>query len=44
MEMMGPARMKDVEAAQTAFVSQVRRLEEMGEIVIGGKGGDDVLV
>jgi flagellar motor switch protein FliG len=44
MEMMGPARMKDVEAAQTAFVQQVRRLEEMGEIVIGGKGGDDVLV
>jgi flagellar motor switch protein FliG len=44
MEMMGPARMKDVEAAQTAFVAQVRRLEEMGEIVIGGKGGDDVLI
>jgi flagellar motor switch protein FliG len=44
MEMMGPARMKDVEAAQTAFVGQVRRLEEMGEIVIGGKGGDDVLI
>jgi flagellar motor switch protein FliG len=44
MEMMGPARMKDVEAAQTAFVAQVRRLEEMGEIVIGGKGSDDVLV
>ncbi len=44
MEMMGPARMKDVEAAQTAFVSQVRRLEEMGEIVIGGKGSDDVLI
>lgn len=44
MEMMGPARMKDVEAAQTAFVGQVRRLEELGEIVIGGKGGDDVLI
>jgi flagellar motor switch protein FliG len=44
MEMMGPARMKDVEAAQTAFVAQVRRLEEMGEIVIGGKGNDDVLI
>ena len=44
MEMMGPARMKDVEAAQTAFVAQVRRLEEMGEIVIGGKGSDDVLI
>jgi flagellar motor switch protein FliG len=44
MEMMGPAKMKDVEAAQTAIVGQVRRLEETGEIVIGGKGGDDVLV
>jgi flagellar motor switch protein FliG len=44
MDMMGPVRMKDVEAAQTAIVSQVRRLEETGEIVIGGKGSDDVLI
>jgi flagellar motor switch protein FliG len=44
MEMMGPVKMKDVEAAQTSIVGQVRRLEETGEIVIGGKGSDDVLV
>jgi flagellar motor switch protein FliG len=44
MDMMGPVRMKDVEAAQTAIVTQVRRLEETGEIVIGGKGADDVLI
>jgi flagellar motor switch protein FliG len=43
MEMMGPVRMSDVEAAQTAIVSQVRVLEEAGEIVLGG-GGDDLVV
>jgi flagellar motor switch protein FliG len=42
MELMGPSRLKDVEAAQTNIVGIVRRLEEAGEIVIGG--GDDDLV
>jgi flagellar motor switch protein FliG len=42
MELMGPSRLKDVEAAQTTIVSIVRRLEEAGEVVIGG--GDDDLV
>jgi flagellar motor switch protein FliG len=42
MELMGPSRLKDVEVAQTNIVSIVRRLEEAGEIVIGG--GDDDLV
>ncbi len=42
MELMGPSRLKDVEAAQTNIVTIVRRLEEAGEIVIGG--GDDDLV
>jgi flagellar motor switch protein FliG len=43
MEMMGPVRMSDVETAQTAIVSQVRALEEAGEIVLGG-GADDLVV
>jgi flagellar motor switch protein FliG len=43
MEMMGPVRMRDVEAAQAKIVAQVRRLEEQGEIVIAS-GADDVLV
>jgi len=42
MEMMGPVKMRDVEAAQLAIVTQVRRLEEAGEIVLGG--GDDLVV
>jgi len=42
MELMGPSRLRDVEAAQTNIVSIVRRLEEAGEIVISG--GDDDLV
>ncbi|GJG86609.1 flagellar motor switch protein FliG [Gemmatimonadetes bacterium T265] len=43
MEFMGPVRMRDVETAQTAIVTQVRKLEESGEIVLSA-GGDDVLV
>jgi flagellar motor switch protein FliG len=43
MEFMGPVRMRDVEAAQTAIVSQVRKLEEAGEIVLSA-GGDDLLI
>ena len=42
MELMGPSRLKDVEAAQTNIVGVVRRLEEAGEIIISG--GDDDLV
>ncbi|HYV99732.1 MAG TPA: flagellar motor switch protein FliG [Gemmatimonadaceae bacterium] len=43
MEMLGPARMRDVEAAQAAVVAQARALEATGEIVLTG-GGDDVVV
>ena len=43
MEFMGPVKMRDVEAAQATIVTQVRKLEETGEIVLSA-GGDDVLV
>jgi flagellar motor switch protein FliG len=43
MEFMGPVKMRDVEAAQAAIVTQVRKLEETGEIVLSA-GVDDVLV
>ena len=43
MEFMGPVKMRDVEASQSAIVTQVRKLEETGEIVLSA-GSDDVLI
>lgn len=43
MEMLGPSRKRDVEASQTAIVAMIRKLEDAGEIVVGG-GADDVVV
>lgn len=40
MEYMGPVKVSDVEAAQQKIVDVVRRLEDAGEIVIAGRGGD----
>ncbi len=40
----GPARLKDVEAAQLRIVAAVRDLEADGKLVIAGGGSDDVLV
>lgn len=45
MEFMGPVKVSDVEAAQQRIVDIVRRLEEAGEVVVQGRGGDsDLLV
>lgn len=44
MEYMGPVRLSDVEAAQRRIVDIVRRLEDAGEIVIGGRGEKDLVV
>ncbi|MEM1211533.1 MAG: flagellar motor switch protein FliG [Planctomycetota bacterium] len=45
MEFMGPVRVSDVETAQQRIVDIVRRLEDAGEIIITGRGGDgDVVV
>lgn len=44
MEFMGPVRVSDVESAQQKIVDVVRRLEEAGEVVIAGKGGEKDLV
>jgi len=40
MEYMGPVKVSDVEAAQQRVVELVRRLEEAGEVVVQGRGGD----
>jgi flagellar motor switch protein FliG len=44
MQYMGPVRLSDVEAAQQRVVDVVRRLEDAGEIVIAGRGGEKDLV
>jgi len=40
---MGPVRIADVEAAQAEIVEVVRRLEESGDVVIQGHGGENPL-
>ena len=44
MEFMGPVRLRDVEDAQQRIVGVIRRLEEMGEIIVARGGGDDIIV
>jgi flagellar motor switch protein FliG len=44
MEAKGAVRVSDVEKAQMNIVRVARRLEEEGKIVIGGKGGEEVVV
>ncbi len=43
MEMLGPARKRDIESAQNGIVAMIRKLEDAGEIVVGG-GADDLVV
>jgi len=40
MQFMGPVRVSDVESAQQRVVDIVRRLEDSGDIIISGRGGD----
>ncbi len=44
MDYMGPVRLSDVEAAQQKIVDVVRRLEDAGEIIIAGRGGEKELI
>jgi flagellar motor switch protein FliG len=44
MAYMGPVRLSDVEAAQQRIVDIVRRLEDAGEIIISGRGGEKDLI
>ncbi len=44
MQVMGPVRVKDVEAAQQRIVNSVRQLEDAGEIIVSRGEGDDVIV
>ncbi len=46
MEYMGPVRLRNVEEAQQKVVAAVRRLEQAGELIISGRGGqeDEIVV
>jgi flagellar motor switch protein FliG len=44
METRGPAKVSEVEKAQQSIVKIARRLETEGKIVIGGRGGDELVV
>ena len=41
---MGPVRVSDVEQAQQKIVDVVRRLEDSGELIISGRGGEKAMV
>ena len=44
LEYMGPVRVKDVEEAQLKIVEVIRNLEEDGEVIISGRGGEEEMV
>lgn len=44
MEAMGPVRLRDVDEAQMIMVQLAKELAEKGEIVLGGRQGEDELI
>jgi flagellar motor switch protein FliG len=44
LEFMGPVKLKEVEGAQMRIVDVIKTLEESEEIVVGGRGKEDVFV
>ena len=44
MEYMGPVRLSEVETAQQKIADVVRRLEEAGELIIQGRGGEEEVI
>ncbi|MBF0183511.1 MAG: flagellar motor switch protein FliG [Magnetococcales bacterium] len=44
LELLGPVKVVDVEAAQQSILKAARRLEAEGSIVIMGKGSDDMVM
>jgi flagellar motor switch protein FliG len=44
LESKGPVRLSEVETAQKEILKVARRLSEEGQIVLGGKGGEDSFV
>jgi len=44
IEMLGPVRVKDVEAAHGRIIEIVRQLSDAGEVMIAGRGGGDDII
>lgn len=44
MEVMGPVRLKDVEAAQQTIIRIAKKLESEGKLILSGKGKEDAFV
>jgi flagellar motor switch protein FliG len=44
MDYLGPVRLRDVEEAQQRIVNTIRKLEEVGEIIIARGGEDEIVV
>ena len=43
LEVLGPVKVSDVDKSQQNLVKIARRLEEEGKVIIGGRGGGDVV-
>lgn len=43
LESKGPVRVSEVETAQKEILAVARRMADAGEIVLGGKGGDEMI-
>jgi flagellar motor switch protein FliG len=44
LEVMGPVRLKDVEAAQQIVITTGKKLEGEGKIVLSRKGKEEIFV
>jgi flagellar motor switch protein FliG len=44
LEYLGPVKVRDVEAAHTRIIEVLRNLEDQGEVMISGRGGDDDVI
>jgi len=44
LEFMGPVKLKEVEAAQMRIVDIIKQLEDQEEIIVGGRGNDEIFV
>jgi flagellar motor switch protein FliG len=44
LEAKGPVRLSEVEAEQKEILKIIRKLVDEGQIILGGKGGEEGLV